>query len=296
MASPLPIEIDSSAGKKIAVVTLEQEGKPVLVMDEGLLRRLDATLPELPGDAAGLVVRSAGERAFVAGASLEMIRDLSDDALSRYLAYGQEVFGKIADLPFPTAAAIGGAALGGGLELAMHFDGLIGAPNPSGKPYPVGLPEAALGLCPGWGGTNLLPARIEAGEGIRRTAAGTPLKFDEAVDAELFDDVADSAEGLLPCALAWVAAQPSPGAGGRDGRPMVCVPRPAKSGMVMDALDSFRGELPDTEAARAVADCIDIGLTAGWSAALDKEIEHLVELRKNETARDAIHAFFAKSK
>ncbi|MEM0983421.1 MAG: enoyl-CoA hydratase/isomerase family protein [Planctomycetota bacterium] len=295
-AEPLNVEIDTSTGKNIAVLTLEQEGKPVIVMDEALLQRLDATFPTIPGNAQGLVIRSATERAFVAGANLEKIRDLPDDQLARYLAYGQEVFSKIFDLPYPTAAAINGAALGGGLELAMHFDGLIGSPNASGKPYAVGLPEAALGLCPGWGGTNLLAARIDAADGIRRTASGETLKFDDAVAGGLFDKVADSADQLVATACAWVAEQDPPGASGRDGKPMVCVERPATKGPVMDALDSVRSDLPDTEAARAVADCIDLGLTGGWAAALAKEIEHLVQLRKTERATEAINAFFSKSK
>jgi len=62
----------------------------------------------------------------------------------------------------------------------MHCDALIGAPNPSGKPYPIGLPRRVVDL-PGWGGTNLLPARIDPLEAIRRTATGKPMTYDEAV-------------------------------------------------------------------------------------------------------------------
>src|SRR5439155_140292 len=127
-------------------------------------------------------------------------------------------------------AAINGAALGGGLELAMHCDGLMGAPpaardGQAGKPYPVGLPEAGLGLCPGWGGTNLLPARMEAGEAIRRTASGQTMMFDEAVAAGLFDRVAPAPEKLIETAMGWVCDQKR-GGRERDGAPRKWIGRP----------------------------------------------------------------------
>jgi len=295
-ADALPVEIDSSSGKPIALLTLEQGDAPVVVMNEALLRRLDAALAELPDEAQGLVIRSASERAFVAGADLRSIVDLDDDALSRYLAYGQEVFGKIADLPYPTAAAINGAALGGGLELAMHCDGLIAAPAASGKPYPVGLPEASLGICPGWGGSNLLPARVDPAEGFRRACTGEPMKFDEAAEAGLFDDVAAEASELVRSAVSWVALREGIGRDPQDAEPLRWVGRPDGRAGVQEALDSVRPDLPETAAAAAVADCVDAGLTEGWKPALRREIEHLVGLRSTETARSAIEAFFSKSK
>ena len=98
----------------------------------------------------------------------------------------------LCELPYPTAAAIHSAVLGGGLELAMHCDGLIASPpadrdGKPGRPYPVGLPEAGLSICPGWGGTNLLPARIDPANAIHQTAIGKPMNFDEAKEAGLFD-------------------------------------------------------------------------------------------------------------
>lgn len=282
----------------VAVVRLEQPGKPVVVLDLDLFRRLEATLRALPRDLRGLVVASASERVFVAGADLNAIRDLDDAALDRYLAYGSSVFGLIADLPFPTAAAINGAALGGGLELAMHCDGLIAAPPPArdgqpGKPYPVGLPEAGLAICPGWGGTNLLPARMDPSEAIRRTASGHPMTFDEAVAAGLFDRVAATSADLIATAKAWVVEQRR---AERDGSPLRWIGRGRFAASVLAALDAVRPELPATAAASAVADAVDVGLSRGYPAALECERKHLVRLRHTPGARAALEAFFAKSK
>lgn len=278
----------------VFTVLLEQPGKPVVVLDQELIQRLELALKAIPAGAAGLVLASASERVFVAGADLKSISEWDDWALMRYLEYGARVFGMLSNFPFPTVAAINGAALGGGLELAMHCDALVAAPSASGKPYPVGLPEAGLGLCPGWGGTNLLPARMEPGEAIRRTASGTPLTFDEAVAAKLFDHVVGSAADLLG-ASRMMAARLRQRPWKRDGAPSKWIGRPETSAAVLAALDSGRSGLPDTDAARAVAEAVDAGLTRGWAAALDVERKRLTAVRHTPPARQALEAFFAKS-
>ncbi|MFN0133258.1 MAG: enoyl-CoA hydratase/isomerase family protein [Phycisphaerales bacterium] len=285
----------------VVMFRLEQPGKPVVVLDHDLFRRLEATLKALPRDATGLVIASASERVFVAGADLKSISDLDNAALDNYLAYGSAVFGMIAELPYPTAAAINGAALGGGLELAMHCDGLIASPPASkdgqpGRPYPVGLPEAGLAICPGWGGTNLLPARMQPMEAIRRTASGQTMAFDEAVSARLFDRVAASAGELISTAQAWVMEQRPRGRGERNGAPWRWIGRGPVAANVLAALDEVRGDLPTTAAASAVADAVDVGLARGWMAALECERRHLIRLRHTPEARAALEAFFSKSK
>ena len=184
---PLPIHYGQGDHAKICIIELDQPGKAVVVLELELIQRLEAAIDALPQDARGLVLASASERSFVAGADLKSIMAMDDEQLHKYLEYGASVFGKLSRLPYPTAAAINGAALGGGLELAMHCDGLIGAPSPSGKPYPVGLPEAGLSICPGWGGTQMLPARIDAKAAIEMTAVGKPMTYDDAVSMGLFD-------------------------------------------------------------------------------------------------------------
>ncbi len=154
--TPMPVaEVPGSPG--FFTLTLEPNQGPMVVLDHPFLQRLEATIQSIPRTAVGVMVRSGSERVFVAGADLKTIDAWEDPACERYLAYGSRVFGMLADLPCPTAALISGAALGGGLELAMHCDGLIGAPSPSGKSYPIGLPESGLGLCPGWAGRTSSP-------------------------------------------------------------------------------------------------------------------------------------------
>lgn len=275
----------------ILTLWLDQGDRPVVVLDHPLIQRLEATLKALPTNAEGLILASAAPRAFVAGADLAAIASLDADQLRRYLQYASRVFAMLCDLPYPTAAAIHAATLGGGLELAMHCDGLI-ASAPEGKPYPVGLPEAGLSICPGWGGTNLLPARMDPERAIRLTAEGKPLTFDEARAANLFDSIAPTHSDLIPAAREWIRAQRRPvRRSGTPSRWIGC--KPVAAG-VLSALDRLRPELTGAPAL-AVCDAIDTGLAKGWHAALAVEQEHLIRLRNEPAGRQAIQQFFERT-
>ncbi|MEM1329367.1 MAG: enoyl-CoA hydratase/isomerase family protein [Planctomycetota bacterium] len=286
---PISTEHPDAQAPGVVTVTLEQPGRPVVVLDRALIERLDATLSEVPESATGLILASASERVFVAGADLKEIQDADDEQLHRYLEFGARVFMRLAEMPFPTVAAINGASLGGGLELAMHCDGLVAAPGV--KPYPVGLPEAGLNICPGWGGTQMLPARVDPATAIAATASGKPMLFDDARDAGLFDAVAESQDGLMDAARAWLAQAGRPD---RDGAPSRWIGRTGST--TLAGLDGVRRDLPDTKAARAVAACVDEGLSGGWQAGCKAERDRLVALRHSPEALDSIAAFFERSK
>jgi enoyl-CoA hydratase/carnithine racemase len=243
---------------------------------------------------------SASERGFVAGADLKSIMAMNDTELDKYLTYGSKVFGMLSQLPCPTVAAINGAVLGGGLELAMHCDALVAAPAPPrdgqpSKPYPVGLPEAGLSICPGWGGTNLLPARMDPVEAMHRTATGSPLMFDKAGSAGLFDAVSFSNSQLMDNAKACVKARAARGRPERDGAPLRWIGRHPRAQAGKDALEGIREEISKTESGKAVVEAVEAGLTQGWQAALAVERRQLIRLRNTPAAKEAIAAFFAKA-
>ena len=299
-ATPLPVIVEQDgpfAG--IATLVLEQPGKPVVVLELELLQRLEATLNSLPRNLRGLVLASASERVFVAGADLKAIMAMGDAQLDAYLIYGSKIYGMLGQLPYWTCAAINGAALGGGLELAMHCDGLVASIGP--KPFPIGLPEAGLKICPGWGGTNLFPARVkDASQAIRLTAVGKPFLANEAVDAGLFDAVSTDGTKAVELAKQWIGAKVNTGSPTpppvRDGMPSRWIGRtPGETTRVLKALDAVRSEVSSTEPGEAVARAIDAGLAKGWQTALAVERERLIYLRNTEGGKAAIEAFFAKS-
>lgn len=299
MSAPLPLApLPSHPG--IHVLTLEPNQGPMTVLDDALIRRIEATLKLVPSSCSGLILASGSPRVFVAGADLKQIQSLDTDALDRYLAFGQRVFAMLCALPCPTAAAINGAALGGGLELAMHCDALIAAPasmkdGQPGKPYPIGLPEAGLSICPGWGGTNLLPARLDPADAIRLTATGQTMSIDQAHTAGLLDAMAPSAETLLSTAADWLIAHRTINGQRRDGLPLRWLGRPNILAKSLAGYDRVRDDLPATDAARSVLAAVAAGLERGWPAALDVERRELNRLRHTDAGRAAIQAFFDKS-
>lgn len=298
----LPLDkLSSGESGEVAALTLEQPGRGVVVLDSDLLERLDRTLEHVErafvGSVTGLVVRSAS-RVFVAGASLRELSDLDDKAASDYLRTGSAVFERLAHLPLTTVAAINGAALGGGLELALHCDHLVAMspqPGPDGtvKGYPIGLPEASLGLCPGWGGTNLLLARVAEdwlGEAIRGMCSGAPMSVESAAESGLVESLAETPKGLEALAVDLAGRSSD----GRRG-PRHFAGDASRREAVRAAMECVRGELEDTEASRAIVGCIEAGLTHGYPSALELERASLIGLRHTETARERLASFFAKS-
>lgn len=298
MLHPFSVIVDSA---RVAVLTLEPNQGPMVILDKPLIERLEATLTTLPPDLSGLVLASGSPRVFVAGADLKSIMAMSQAELEDYLAYGQRVFGLLCKLPFPTVAAIAGAVLGGGMELAMHCDGLVASQPPlkdgqPGRPYPVGLPEAGLAICPGWGGTNLLPARMDPAEAIRRTCAGQTMIVGEAKAAGVFDAFADDAAAVVEAAKEWLKANAKAHAGRTDGQPLRWIGRTAVAGAVAKASESVRAAAGAglSDEAGACLKAVDAGLTEGWERALQVERTELNRLRAAPAGQERITAFFNK--
>lgn len=263
----------------------------VVVLDRWLVSELDRALASVAADPpSGLVLASASPRVFVAGADLAEIDALDDAGLEDYLAQGAACFRRLLDLPCPTAAVIHGAALGGGLELALFCDGLGFLATAEGaKPYLVGLPEASLGICPGWGGTQTLPARIEPSLAIARTASGTPWKSHE-LPAGLADFSAASLEELHTAAAEWIAAHPEapsrrPRALGAGARETI------EAAIAAAGLASCEPLTPPA----AVVAAVRAGVAGGFDAGLREERARLIELRTTEPTRARIRAFLNKS-
>ena len=129
------------------------------VLSAGAMAELDAILDELQARSPrGLVIRSAKESGFIAGADIEEFTRLKDaDGAMRMVKRGWDLYSKLAALPFPTLALVNGFCMGGGVELAIACRYRIAVDQPGTR---FALPEVMLGILPAWGGVMRLPRLV----------------------------------------------------------------------------------------------------------------------------------------
>lgn len=292
----LPVERTAHG---IAIVSLTANpSKPrggVVVLDSWLIAEIAATLDAVAATApTGIVLRSASERVFVAGADLAEIDSLDDTALDAYLRRGSDAFARLHHIPCATVALVHRAALGGGLEVAMHCDGIVGVlARADEKPWRIGLPECSLGICPGWGGTQMLPARIDPATAIAQTATGQTNPVN-AIPTGLFDLAVTAGDDALRAALDWLAAHPRTASRSQPTAIHAGNAADIRSGLATARADIAKNTAENTvknDAANAVLDCVEIGINEGWQAALAAERAHLVALRRTPVAREKLAQF-----
>jgi enoyl-CoA hydratase/carnithine racemase len=134
-------------------------------------------LEELEGGGWTAAVFTGKPFIFCVGADIDEFGRIEDPREG--IRAGHALFARIRALPFPTVAAINGACLGGGLELALHCDARTIAANVRH----IGFPEVALSIIPGWGGTQLLP-RLVGPEAAARVIVLNPLRQNRLLEAE----------------------------------------------------------------------------------------------------------------
>jgi methylglutaconyl-CoA hydratase len=151
-----------------------------------------------PDDRA-VIVTGSGARAFCAGADLKERSDMSLDDVRATLVRYRTDLAWLSTCPVPTIAAINGAALGGGLELALLCDLRVAAPHAS-----FALPETSLGIIPGAGGTQYLPRIVGAAKARELILLGTRLSAAEALRIGLIHRICDAEVSVLDDALTWI--------------------------------------------------------------------------------------------
>jgi hypothetical protein len=170
----------------LALVTIDngEDWTKPSTFGRAALESLERTLDELESQEWAGLVLTGKPYVFAVGADIDQFPNVTPDLARAGSRAGHELFLRIRELPFPTLAAINGAALGGGLEIALHCDHRTIARSVRH----VGTPEVFLGLFPAWGGTQLLPAagrRRKRGEGRREQPAAPEPDADAQKSFEL---------------------------------------------------------------------------------------------------------------
>jgi 3-hydroxyacyl-CoA dehydrogenase/enoyl-CoA hydratase/3-hydroxybutyryl-CoA epimerase len=176
----------------IATLVLNNKEARVNIYSTPFMEALETAIDELrdSNSIRGLVIRSGKNAGFVAGANIDEIAKITEksDAYEKSRR-GQLLFQKIAQLPFPTVAAINGHCMGGGTEMVLACDYRLAAKDAAD----IALPEVKLGLFPGWGGTQRLPKLISLQKALDMILTGKSYNAYRALKAGLVDEsVSDS--------------------------------------------------------------------------------------------------------
>jgi 3-hydroxyacyl-CoA dehydrogenase/enoyl-CoA hydratase/carnithine racemase len=256
--------------------------KPTTLGPEAL-ESLARLLDELEGgDWAGLVL-TGKPFVFCAGADIDQFPDVTPERAREGSRAGHELFGRVAALPFPTLAAINGACLGGGLELALHCD----FRTVSTAVRHFGCPEVFLGLFPAWGGTQVVP-RLVGPEIAVKVLVDNPLAQNRMLDGKTafelgFADALLEPVEFLDESIAFLRSGPA-------------ARQPADLSDIEDVVRRARARVDDQVHGATPGPYVTLDLiegAAGWSLeeGYRAEEDAIAELLPGPQAQASIYAF-----
>ena len=282
----------------IAVVTFDLPGEPVNKLNAAVKVEFEALFIRLRDETAirAAVLISGKPDTFIAGADIEEFTALTTRAAAERLSFeGQELVSRIETLAKPVVAAIHGACLGGGLELALACHYRVATDHPKTQ---LGLPEVQLGLIPGAGGCERLPRLIGARAALDMILSGKSERALKALRLGLVDEVVPRS---ILASIALAAADRL----AREGLPK----RPPKTGiqgLLLDRNAPGRRLVYRSAAAQVVKrtgghypaplaalEVVKVGLEHGVTAGLSDEHRTFGELAVGDVSRKLVQIFFA---
>ena len=175
-------------GDSLAWLAFDRAGTTTNTFSSGALRELGQVadhLAKMPP--RGLAILSAKDNGFAAGADIEEFMRLKDaEEAWQFTVLGNEVFDKVAALPFPTVAMVHGFCMGGGTELALACRWRVMDDGPKTR---MGLPEVMIGIVPGWGGAKRLPPLVGAANALDLMLTGRAIDARRAKKIGMVDAV-----------------------------------------------------------------------------------------------------------
>ena len=303
-------QIDTSAVRYerdadgIVTLTLDDPNASANTMNELYKDSMAAAVDRLyleVDDVTGVVVASAKKTFFAGGDLKSMIAVRKDDAAEVFALCESVKAGlrRLETYPRPVVAAINGAALGGGFEIALAANHRIALDDPKVE---LGLPEASLGLLPGGGGVTRIVRMLGIQDGLMEVLLqGTRFKPAAAQEKGLVDELVGSLDDLLPAAKAWILEHRDDDAAAKNpwDRPGYKMPGGTPK---TPALAAFLPAFPallrkQTKGAvypaqRAILSAAVEGAATDFDTASRIESRYLTNLIVNQQSKNMIQAFF----
>jgi len=281
--------------KDIAIIWLDQPGEKINKISADLVSEFDNILDEFEGDGEikGLILISR-KPDFIAGADLDKFLGMTQPGEAFKLSRnGHKVLDRIANFPKPIIAAINGAALGGGLEVALACNYRIATDNPKTV---LALPEVKLGILPGGGGTQRLPRLIGLQKALNLMLTGKNVYPYPAKKIGLVDQVVNTYKLLDAAKLTLYRLSKNPTQRKKrlslfekilEGNPLGRKIIYKKSRSIV--LKQTKGNYP---APFKIIECVEAGMEKGMEEGLRVESEKFDELMLTPESKQLINLFF----
>jgi 3-hydroxyacyl-CoA dehydrogenase / enoyl-CoA hydratase / 3-hydroxybutyryl-CoA epimerase len=286
----------------IVVLTLDDPNQSANTMNAAYAESMAATIERLEAERdeiAGVVITSA-KKTFFAGGDLNDLKRATPEnapALAEMVRAGKAQLRRLETLGVPVVAAINGAALGGGLEIALATHHRIAVDDPKVQ---MGFPEVQLGLLPGAGGVVRTVRMIGIVDALMQLLMqGQRLRPAKAKEVGILDELVATREELVPAAKAWIASKAGEEVvqpwdvkgykmpGGTPSNPKLAQNLPAFPANLRKQLKGANYPAPHHIMAAAVE-----GAQVDFDTAIEIEGRYFVDLLVGQVSKNMIQAFF----
>src|SRR5260370_10642153 len=263
---------------KICLLTFDRPESGANIFDAATLDELNEQLDFVENNASlrGLIVASAKKPIFIDGADLKtLLKQAQSGDMRAFIAKGQRIFSRLADLKIPTVAAIHGASAGGGYEVTLACDYRVASDDPATR---IGLPETMVGLISAGGGGTRLPRMIGAEKAAEVILNGKLYSAQEALKLGLVDEIAPRDQLIDAARKKLVEGKRKPSAA---AKPEKEIPAPRARG--------------NPAPARAL-EIVNRTFSISPDESLRLELDTIVDLGKTEASQNLIRNFFLAEK
>ncbi|UGT55151.1 3-hydroxyacyl-CoA dehydrogenase NAD-binding domain-containing protein [Nocardia asteroides] len=289
-----------SGADGIVVLTMDDPAQSANTMNDRHVVSMRAAIDRLEAekDTVAGVILTSGKKTFFAGGDLNDLIATTKENAAEFFANTQAIkadLRRLETLGKPVVAAINGAALGGGLEIALATHRRIAL---SDSRIQIGLPEVGLGLLPGGGGIARTVRMLGVNKALTDVLLQGPrLSPAKALEVGVIDEVVDTADELLASARKWILDNPVPAQpwdakgyripGGTPATPSFAAGLGLLSGTLRKQLKGANLPAPRAIVAAAVE-----GSQVDFDSALTIESRYLTELAAGQVAKNMTQAFF----
>lgn len=297
----MPDALRSEIIDDILVVTIDKPGDAVNTLGPALVGEFEGIFLRVDEDTLikGVVLISGKPDTFIAGADIDQFRELkSATDAERVSRLGQDLLRRLEKLRTPFVAAIHGACLGGGLEVALACRYRVCTDHPKTT---LAQPEVQLGLIPGMGGTQRLPRRIGLQAALDMILTGRNVRAKRALQIGLVDEMVHPAilrEISIDRARKLATGEIKPARGSLHGATgLLLEHNPLGRGVVFrkareSVLEKTHGHYP---APLAALEAVQAGYTRGFDAGLREEARLFGEMAMTDVSRQLVFLFFASN-